>query len=329
MPADLIIQNLVSPITLAFAMGVIATLIKSELEFPEPVLRMIAIYLLLSIGLQGGRSLAEASFSEVAAALGVTFVLVLTLPTLAYLFARWIGRFDIPNAAGIAALYGSVSSVTFLAALTFAKELGTPAEGFLAALVALMEWGILVALFIARLAMSRKQIEGGGGLGVILQETLRGRGLVLLVGGMTMGLVIGETNYERISPFFEDLFRGVLVLFLLEMGMTAARQLKDFAKVGPFMMGYGIVVPLIFGAFGTALGTLAGLSLGGAFVLGAVAASASYIDAPAAVRAALPQANPSIYLTSSLGITFPFNLVVGLPIYYEMAKAWRTVLGAP
>lgn len=327
MPADLILQNLVSPITLAFAMGVIATLIKSELEFPEPVLRMIAIYLLLSIGLQGGRSLAEASFDEVAAALGVTFVLVLTLPTLAYLFARWIGRFDIPNAAGIAALYGSVSSVTFLAALTFAKELNTPAEGFLAALVALMEWGILVALFIARLAMSRKQMEGGGGLGVILQETLRGRGLVLLVGGMTMGLVIGETNYERISPFFEDLFRGVLVLFLLEMGMTAARQLKDFAKVGPFMVGYGIVVPLIFGAFGTLLGTLAGLSLGGAFVLGAVAASASYIDAPAAVRAALPQANPSIYLTSSLGITFPFNLVVGLPIYYEMAKAWRAALG--
>jgi hypothetical protein len=137
-----------------------------------------------------------------------------------------------------------------------------------------------------------------------------------------MGMLIGETNHAKISPFFVDLFRGVLVIFILEMGMSAARQLRAFLKVGPFMLGFGMVVPLVFGLVGTLLGTWAGLSVGGAFVLGAVAGSASYIDAPAAVRAAFPEANPSIYLTSSLAITFPFNLVLGLPIYFGMASFW-------
>jgi len=325
MQPDILIQNLVSPITLAFLMGVIATLIRSDLEIPEPVLKIFAIFLLLSIGLQGGRELAGVSPGDVIVAVGVTLLLVVLLPTLAFLIARHVGRFDPANAAGIAALYGSVSSVTFLAAQTFAQGQGTPAEGFLAALIALMEWGILVALFIGRFALAK---SGGTGqkLGAIVSETLRGRGLVLLVGGMIMGFLIGETNFKRIEPFFVDLFRGVLVLFLLEMGMTAARQLRQFARVGPFMLGFGIVVPILFGVIGTFLGTLAGLSVGGAFVLGAVAASASYIDAPAAVRATLPQANPSIYLTSSLAITFPFNLIIGLPVYYAFATFWHGVL---
>jgi hypothetical protein len=326
MPTDILIQNLVSPITLAFLMGVIATLIRSDLEIPEPVLKILAIFLLLSIGIQGGRELSDVKISDVAAAVGATLILVVTLPVAAFFIAWKIGRFDLANAAGIAALYGSVSSVTFLAAQSFANAQGLQPEGFLAALIALLEWGILVALFVGRLALSTQagRVEG---LGSIVCETLRGRGLVLLVGGLVMGYAIGDADYKRISPFFVDLFRGVLVLFLLEMGMTAARRLKEFAQVGPFMIGFGVCVPLIFGAFGTLLGTLAGLSYGGAFVLGSVAASASYIDAPAAVRAALPQANPSIYLTSSLAITFPFNLVAGLPVYFWMAGFWRSVLG--
>lgn len=326
MTTGILLQNLISPITLAFLMGIVATLIRSDLEIPEPILKILSIFLLLSIGIQGGRELSEVRFADVAAAIGVTIVLVVSLPLLAFLIAWRVGRFDAANAAGIAALYGSVSSVTFLAAQSFAQSQGTPAEGFLAAPVALMEWAILVALFIGRFALAR---EAGGlhGLGAIVSETLRGRGLVLLVGGMTMGFLIGDTDYKRIEPFFVDLFRGVLVLFLLEMGMAAARRLREFAQVGVFMLGFGMIVPLLFGTLGTLLGTLAGLSHGGAFVLGAVAASASYIDAPAAVRAALPQANPSIYLTSSLAITFPFNLVIGLPIYFWMAGGWRGLLG--
>jgi uncharacterized protein len=334
MLTDILVQNLVSPITLAFALGMIATLIKSDLEIPDQVLRIMSIFLLMSIGLQGGRELAQAYIGDIALALLAALSLVIALPLLAFWVARRLGRLDIQNATGVAALYGSVSSVTFLAAISFADELGTPAEGFLAALIALMEWGILVALFIGKFALNRvSQAQTGaqtgaqpGGLATIVLETVRGRGLVLLVGGMVMGLSIGEKNFARIEPFFVDLFRGILVLFLLEMGMTAARQLSGFARVGVFMTGFGILMPVIFGALGTLAGTLAGLSLGGAFVLGAVAASASYIDAPAAVRAAMPEANPSIYLTASLAITFPFNIVIGLPVYYQMATWWQQLL---
>jgi hypothetical protein len=307
-------------------LGVIATLIRSDLEIPEPVLKIFAIFLLLSVGLQGGRELAGVSFSNIIGALLVTGLLVVILPSLAFLIARYIGRFDPANAAAIAALYGSVSSVTFIASQNFATTQGTPAEGFLTGMVALLEWGILVALFIGRFALVDKSAKSAALLPMIT-ETMRGRGFVLLLGGLGMGLLIGENNFKRIEPFFVDLFRGVLVLFLLEMGMTAAKQLRQFLKVGPFMLAFGTLVPLFFGAIGTLLGTLAGLSTGGAFVLGAVAASASYIDAPAAVRAALPSANPSIYLTSSLAITFPFNLVIGLPIYYAMTLYWRSLFG--
>jgi hypothetical protein len=326
MPIDVLVENLVSPITLAFLLGVVATLIRSDLEIPEPVIKIFAIFLLFSIGLQGGQELAGVTFADVASGLGVVAALIFLLPLIAFLIAKFILRFDTPNAAGVAALYGSVSSVTFVVARTFAEGQGTPMEGYVTGLVALMELAILVALFYGRFALSRA--EGAGGkLSAILMETVRGRGLVLLGGGLLIGGAIGEKNFARIEPFFVDLFRGVLVLFLLEMGMTAARHLREFAKVGPAMIAFGFIVPMINGAIGTFLATWAGLPLGSAVVIGAVAASASYIDAPAAVRATFPSANPGIYLTSSLGVTFPFMLILGVPLVYQMAVAWRGVLG--
>jgi uncharacterized protein len=325
MDAAILIENLVSPITLAFLLGVIATLIKSDLEIPEPVIRIFAIFLLLSIGLQGGRELATADLGNLAGAITLTGFLVITLPLIAFLAARHIVGLDIRNAAGVAALYGSVSSVTFIVSRTYAEGAGTPMEGYITGLVALMELGILVSLFYGRLALARS--DGAiTGLSVILSETLRGRGLVLLMGGLIMGFAIGDNNFTRIEPFFVDLFRGVLVLFLLEMGMTAARSLRAFAAVGPRMLAFGVIIPIINGTVATFLATLVGLPVGSAFVLGAVAASASYIDAPAAVRATFPEANPSIYLTSSLGITFPFMLILGVPIIYQITLMWQAVL---
>lgn len=322
MDTAVLIENLISPITLAFLLGILATLIRSDLEIPEPVIRIFAIFLLFSIGLQGGRELASSDLSGIGPALMVTLVIVVGVPGLAYLVARFFLGLDIRNAAGVAALYGSVSSVTFLVARSYSESMGTPMEGFITGLVALMELGILVALFYGRLALAR--VEGGQGapLSAILLETLRGRGLLLLGGGMVIGAAIGEKNFTKIEPFFVDLFRGVLVLFILEMGMTAARQLKAFATVGPRMVAFGLVMPLVHGFVVTGLATAAGLSVGSAFVLGAVAASASYIDAPAAVRATFPEANPGIYLTASLGITFPFMLLAGIPIIYQMAVFW-------
>ncbi len=325
MDTTLLIENLISPITLAFLLGIIATLIKSDLEIPEPVIRIFAIFLLLSIGLQGGRELATADLGNLLGAITLTGILVITLPLTAFLVARTIVGLDIRNAAGVAALYGSVSSVTFIVSRTYAEGAGTPMEGYITGLIALMELGILVALFYGRLALART--DGAvTGLSVILSETLRGRGLVLLIGGLVMGFAIGEKNFTKIEPFFVDLFRGILVLFLLEMGMTAAKSLRAFAMVGPRMLAFGIAIPLFNGIITGFLATLIGLPMGSAFVLAAVAASASYIDAPAAVRATFPEANPSIYLTSSLGITFPFMLILGVPLIYQITLFWQSVL---
>jgi hypothetical protein len=317
-----LIENLISPITLAFLLGILATLIRSDLEIPEPVIRIFAIFLLFSIGLQGGRELATSDLSGIGPALLVTLAVILGVPALAYLVARLALGLDIRNAAGVAALYGSVSSVTFLVAKSYSEGMGTPMQGFITGLVALMELGILVALFYGRLALARSEGRSGTALSAILLETLRGRGLLLLGGGMLIGAAVGETNFAKIEPFFVNLFRGVLVLFILEMGMTAARQLKVFATVGARLMVFGLVMPLVHGFIVTGLATAAGLPVGSAFVLGAVAASASYIDAPAAVRATFPEANPGLYLTASLGITFPFMLLAGIPIIYQMAVFW-------
>ena len=319
MDTALLIENLISPITLAFLLGILATLIRSDLEISEPVIRIFAIFLLFSIGLQGGRELAESDLSNIGPALAVTACVVVGVPGLAFLVARHGLKLDIRNAAGVAALYGSVSSVTFVVARSFAEGSGTPMEGYITGLVALMELGILVALFYGKLALARAEGASGTPLSGILMETLRGRGLLLLGGGLVIGASIGERNFAKIEPFFVDLFRGVLVLFILEMGMTAARHLREFAKVGLKMAVFGMSMPLVHGTIVIALATVAGLPVGSAFVLGAVAASASYIDAPAAVRATFPEANPAIYLTSSLGITFPFMMILGLPALYEVA----------
>ena len=314
---DLLFANLLSPIVLAFALGAIAGFIRSELELPEPVLKLLSIYLLLSIGLTGGRELAKAGIGEVAGLLTAAVGLTAALPVITYAVLRRLGGFDIANAAAVAAHYGSVSSVTFFAALAFARAAGFPAEGYVTAVVAVMEWGVIVALLLARIGLGRQ--AGTLGFAAVIADTLRGRGILLLSGGMAIGALAGESGWAQIAPFYEQLFRGILMLFLLEMGMTAARQVRDFAKVGLFLTGFALVAPVVFGALGVVAGWLAGLSQGGAFVLGAICASSSYIDAPAACRAALPQASPGIYLTASLGVTFPFNLLIGLPLYFALA----------
>ena len=317
---DLLLTNLFQPIVLAFLLGAIAGFVKSELELPEAVIKLLAIYLLFSLGITGGRELAEAGIGSVLPLVGVTVLMIFAIPTVAYLVTRRIGRLDIANAAAISAHYGSVSSATFFSAVTFAAAMNTPAEGTLAAMVALMEFGVIYALVIARMAMSR---AGGRGVqvGELLLSVVRGRGILLLGGGMAIGAIATDAQYTQIQPFFQGLFRGMLMLFLLEMGITAARQFRSFGQVGVFMVGFGVLMPLVNGFVGVSLGHAVGLSVGGAFVFGAICASASFIDAPAACRASLPEANPGIYLTSSLGVTLPFNLLVGLPLYYRYA-AW-------
>jgi hypothetical protein len=199
--------------------------------------------------------------------------------------------------------------------------MNTPSEGYMAAMVALMEFGVIYSLVIARIAMGRQ--SGGVRAADLFLSVIRGRGILLLMGGMVIGYLATDKQWSQISPFYEGLFRGMLMLFLLEMGITAARQIQAFKQVGPFMLGFGVLLPMVNGVVGVTLGHWAGLTIGGAFVFGAICASASFIDAPAACRASLPEANPGIYLTSSLGVTLPFNLLFGLPLYYKYA-AWLT-----
>ncbi len=315
---DLLLTNLLQPIVLAFLLGALAGFVRSELELPEAVIKLLSIYLLFSLGLTGGRELAKAEMADVLPLLGITLMMTFGIPTLAYHVARRMGGFDISNAAAIAAHYGSVSTATFFASMAFAAAMGTPAEGTMAAMVALMEFGVVYSLALARLAMGRQ----GGGVRVaeLMLSVIRGRGILLLLGGMAIGALATEKQWAQISPFYEGLFRGMLMLFLLEMGITAARQIGAFRQVGVFMAGFGVLMPVLHGLVGVTLAHAVGLGVGGAFVFGAICASASFIDAPAACRASLPEANPGIYLTASLGVTLPFNLVVGIPLYYAYAR---------
>ena len=315
---DLLLSNLLQPIVLAFLLGAIAGAVRSELELPEPVIKLLSIYLLFSLGLTGGRELAKAALGDVLPLLAATIVLTFAIPTGAYLVARRLGRLDVSNAAALAAHYGSVSTATFFASMSFATAMGAPAEGYLAAMVALMEFGVVYSLALARIASGRR--DGGVRVAELVLSVVRGRGILLLLGGMAIGAIATDKQWAQISPFYEGLFRGMLMLFLLEMGITAARQIAAFRQVGAFMVAFGVAMPVLHGLVGVAIGHAVGLSTGGAFVFGAICASASFIDAPAACRASLPEANPGVYLTASLGVTLPFNLLAGLPLYWAFAN---------
>ncbi|MFV9506772.1 MAG: sodium-dependent bicarbonate transport family permease [Oscillochloridaceae bacterium umkhey_bin13] len=313
---DLVRLNLLSPMVLAFVLGVIATLVRSDLKFPEELYTGLSIYLLLAIGLKGGAELSKTPLSSFWAPALATLALGIVIPIVAYGILRRFGGFEIADAAALAAHYGSVSAVTFAAVQTFLNALEVPFEGFMPTLVAILEIpAILVALLIARRALGQT-----GHWGEVMRELLAGKSILLLLGGMVIGFLAGKPGLEQVAPLFVDPFRGVLTLFLLEMGMVAARRFRDLRKVGGFLIAFGILIPIFNGVLGIWLGSLAGLSAGGAVVLGTLAASASYIAAPAAVRIALPQANPSYYLTAALAITFPFNLAIGIPLYYGISS---------
>lgn len=314
---DLVRVNLFSPMALAFALGIIATFVRSDLRFPDALTSSLSIYLLLAIGLKGGVALAKADLGSFALPAVATIMLGAATPLWCYAILRRLGKFGIADAAALAAHYGSVSAVTFSASMTLLDRLQAPYEGFVPALVALMEIpGIAVALMIARM-----RLGGGTSIGAALHEVLTGKGIILLLGGVLIGWIAGPGGFEQVSPLFVDLFKGALTLFLLDLGMQAARQLGQLKVVGPFLIGFGLVIPVLQGLLGVLIATLVGLSPGGATILGVLAASASYIAAPAAVRVALPQANPGLYLTAALAITFPFNLAVGIPLYYAIAQA--------
>lgn len=318
-PTNALIGNLLSPAVLAFVLGLFARLVKGDLSLPKDAFALIAAYLLFAIGLKGGVELAHAPAGAVAGPAAATLLLGCLTPVLAFLILRKFCGLGPADAAGVAAHYGSVSAVTFIAAQAFVAARGAPCEGFMPTLVTVLESpGINIALAIGLVTAG-----GGRRLSAALHEVFTSRGLLLLLGGLVVGLVMGEKNWADVSLFYDTqgpIFRGSLCLFLLHMGALAGERLTDLKTVGPRLLLFAIIVPVGHGALGVWLGHLSGLSVGGAAVLGAMAASASYIAAPPAVRLTLPEANPTYSLTCSLGITFPFNILAGIPIYFEMAR---------
>lgn len=323
MPFDLmhaIEANLLSPAVLFFLLGVFATLSKSDLKFPEPLYLGLTIYLLTSIGFKGGVAIHKAGLEAVwlpaLAAIGLGSL----IPLWCYPVLRYLGRLKPVDAAALGAHYGSASAVTFIAATNFLKSVNQPYEEYASAFLAVIESpAIIIGVLLGKLATADGKAALGPTVKTALHEACFGRSVILLLGAMIIGFLSGERGYEATAGFFIAPFQGVLALFLLEMGMVAARRFGDLRKVGLFLIGFGVLMPIVNGAIGVWLGGLTGLSVGGAMLLGVLAASASYIAAPAAVRLSLPDANPTLYLTSALAITFPFNITLGLPIYYEIA----------
>jgi len=313
------IDNLLNPAVLFFALGIFAGVVKSDLKVPQALYESLSLYLLIVIGMKGGVELSKVALGDVAMPLVGAIFLGVIIPWIAYFILKKLGKFATADAAAIAAHYGSVSAVTYAVCLSFLQKENIAYEGFSAVLLVTMEIpAIVIAIMIAR--FRRKGTGPQVPWGKFFHEILTGKSILLLLGGLLIGALVGEERIQPVKNVFFDPFKGLLAFFLLEMGLVTASRLKDLKKTGVFLIGFGILMPLLSAWLGCWVGWAVGLSVGGTAILATLAASASYIAAPAAVRIAIPEANPSLYLTAALGITFPFNLTVGLPLYLKWAQ---------
>lgn len=316
--AEILRINLLSPMVLAFVLGIIAAIMRSDLDIPDQVYTIITVYLLFAIGLKGGFDLARSPLTNFWGAAIVAIGMGAGISTWCYGILRKVGQMSVADSAAIALHYSAVSSVTLSAVITLLTTLNEPFEGFMPTMYTFMELpGIAMALYIAT---SRLGNVGSMTQWEVLKSALSGKGFLLLGGGVLIGLISGENGYKMVSPFFVQLFPGMLSLFLLEMGMSVGRQLKGLRQIPPFLFLFAVIMPMIHATITLLLCRVVGLSMGGAIVLATIAASSSYITAPATARASLPDAKPIYYLTMSLVITFPFNLTIGLPLYVQLAN---------
>lgn len=335
-------ENMLTPIPLCFALGIFSQLIHGGIKIPKDLYYSISIFLLMAIGFIGGHELAKEYHTNGISTIWMPALVTLFLgcftPISAFVILRYIGRFKIADAAGIAAHYGSTSAVTYAVANAFVEQQQHPANGYLPTLVTILECpGIAVALALGSVLLSKERAvraaehghahaEDDGNLVEALYEVLTGQSIMLMAGLLVIGFIstlfMPEKGFAPFHDFFNSkgmIFRGALCIFLLEMGLVAGDRLGDLWKVGPFLVAFGILLPIFHGFMGAYLGHLAGLNLGGCTVFAAIVSSASYIAAPPAVRLTMPEANPTLSITASLAITFPFNIAFGVPLYYQMA----------
>lgn len=316
---DLALANLGSPLILSFALGALAAFVRSDLSIPEAAAKALSIYLLFAIGFKGGVSVADYGI-DLSLGLGLLAGIILSaaLPFVAFGLLRIMSKLDKTNAAAVAGHYGSISIVTFVAGTAVLESVGLTAEGYMVAIAAAMEApAILSALWLLSSSSDAEQRMDS----TLWREILLNGSIVLLVGAFIIGMITGQDGLAEIEAFIVAPFKGVLCLFLLDMGLIAGRGVRESrASISPGLLMFGIAMPLVGSMAGVATGLLLGLSTGGVFLLMVLSASASYIAVPAAMRVAVPEADPGIYLTLSLGITFPFNLTLGLPLYLGIAR---------
>ena len=313
------IQTFSSPVVLFFILGFLAAFARSDLAIPEPIAKGMSLYLMAAIGLKGGVAVSKSGIdatvlAALAAGIGASFL----IPFMAYAVLKSFGKLDRINAGAVAAHYGSVSVVTFVTAVEILEAQGKPPGGYMVAVMAAMETpAILTGLLLAR-GMGSKESQKTSEL---LHEVFFNASVVLLLGAFVIGMISGESGFGEVTPFFEAGFKGVLCLFLLDMGLIAARRLIDAKAMTMRLVGIALLLPIINGALGTALGAVIGLDAGSAAALGVLCASASYIAVPAAMRLALPEADAGIYLTMSLSVTFPFNILINIGLISMLSSA--------
>lgn len=308
--------NLTSVGVLGFIFGFAASRIKSDVRVPDAIYQFLSIYLLFGIGLKGGHSLKSTPLADLVVPALTTLACGVLIPLLAFTFLKLARGLNNIDRGSIAAHYGSTSLVTFSAAILFLESNSIFVEGFAPALLTIMEIpGLIVGIFLASRSLTTKV-----GWTETMREVLLGKTVLLLIGGLAIGFITSNQGYEKVSPFFVDLLSGFLVLFLIHLGYLAGSSFAEIKSVGRPLVIFAIFFPILSGAIGVSAGSLIGLSVGGATMLGVLSASASYIAAPAAVSVALPQASKTVALMSSIGITFPFNLILGIPIYYRFAE---------
>lgn len=303
------------PVVLFFIVGLVAGLMRAEMRLPSAIYEFLSVILLLAIGLKGGIELSKQPFVSLLPDITTVLLMGFLLPLLAYPVLLLIGKFKKADAASIAGHYGSVSVGTYAVAVAYLGALGITYEAYMPLFLVILEVpAIIVAIVLVRGVTKKTKWKQ------LAHEVFLGKSIVLLIGGLLIGWIAGEDGIAPIGGLFFDPFKGVLSLFLLEMGLIAASQVHSLKKYGLFLLAFGVLFPIVSASIGIVTGLFLDLSLGGAILLAVLAASASYIAVPAAMRIALPESNPTLSLTSSLGITFPFNIVIGVPLYHQIAK---------
>ncbi len=324
MEFSLILSNILNPPVLFFFVGMAAIWLKSDLEIPQPLPKMFSLYLLFAIGFKGGHEIIKSGLSW---DIGITLLAAIAMACLVPIYSFFILRLklDIYNAAAIAATYGSISAVTFITASALLTKLELGFGGHMVAALALMESpAIVVGIFLVRLSVDAEEQKPDAVETVpwteVLREACLNGSVFLLVSSLIIGLLTGENGWGKIKPFSDDLFYGILCFFLLDMGLIAARRINDLKQAGPFVIGFSLLMPVLNAVIGIGLAKLLGMSVGNALLFTVLCASASYIAVPAAMRMSVPEANPSLYISMALALTFPFNIIVGIPIYLQVIQ---------